>query len=120
MDINLQEDELVRNPLPITRHCKVIEKEDGQYIHYIFKDLDDDSYYLVTQYPNWNQKVINIGEEGYLTFYLIIAGKSCWYDSKETLDFTPYKYTHLALVRFVKDSSKIIKKDNENYLFKVV
>ncbi len=30
--------------------------------------------------------------------------------------YTPYNYTHLALVKFIKDNSNIIKKDKDNKL----
>ena len=111
------------NPVPITIKAKVIEKEDGNYKNYIFADLDSPGdYYLITQYPNWEQKTINIDDIGYLTFYIIIAGKSKYFENKniEIPSFSYYKYTHLALVKFIKTTSDIVKKEGEKFKIKIV
>lgn len=108
------------HPTPITARVEVVEKEEGLYSTYIFKDLDlENEYYMIIKYPNWNQGPINIGDIGYVTYYIIIAGVSKWYvNSGENIKevYTPYNYTHLALVKFIKDNSNIIKKDKDNKL----
>ena len=84
------------HPTPITARVEVVEKEEGLYSTYIFKDLDLENEY-----------------------YIIIAGVSKWYvNSGENVKevYTPYNYTHLALVKFIKDNSNIIKKDKDNKL----
>lgn len=110
--------DIYEHPTPITARVEVVEKEEGQYSTYIFKDLDlENEYYMITKYPNWNQGPINVGDTGYVTYYIIVAGVSKWYsgignNSKEV--YVPYNYTHLALVKFIKDSNEIIKKDKNN------
>lgn len=105
-------------PTPITAKVQLVEKEESLYSTYVFKDLDlENEYYMITKYPNWNQGPINIGDVGYVTYYIIIAGVTKWYtnsgeNTKEV--YTPYNYTHLALVKFIKDNSQIIKKDKDD------
>ena len=50
-------------------------------------------------FPNWNQRPIKIGDEGYLQIKYISAGKDTWFDGK---DFIPYKYTNIQFLKFTK------------------
>ena len=113
-------------PTPLTIRVQVLEKEEGQYISYIVVNLDGEGegeYLLVTQYPNWKQKPIKIGDVGYLTYYYIVAGVSNWYNDQaisQDYAFIPYKYTQNVLVKFIPDTSEIIKKDTDkNFKIKI-
>lgn len=115
-----KDDVIESTPLPCTVRVQLLEKENGYYTIYVFGDLDKEGeYYMVTRYPNWIQKEIEIGDIGYLTFYLIIAGKTKWYCKEESNKepdkeiFIPYNYTHMAFVKFIKDNNGVIKKDND-------
>lgn len=116
---------LESTPMPCTVRAQLLEKEDGYYTTYVFADLDvEGEYYMVTKYPNWIQKEINIGDIGYLTFCLIVAGKSKWYykegSTEEKEMFVPYNYTHIAFVKFIKDSNEIIKRKDNDFKIKVI
>lgn len=102
-------------PIPITAKVEVVEKEEGLYSTYIFKDLDiDNEYYMITKYPNWYQGPINIGDKGYVTYYIILAGITKWYNNdNDNNNFIPYNYTHLALVKFIKDNNIIKDKEDK-------
>lgn len=97
----------------VTIHGKLIAKEHdlGGYITYVFKDLDNNtfghSYLMVTRWPNWQHKNVEIGDIGYLTYKEVIAGVDKWWDGS---NFIPYNYTNLIFIKFVKkvDNSKDI------------
>lgn len=56
-------------------------KEDpGGYIQYVFKNLTDGSYEMVTVLPNWERPILKVGEKGYLKLKEVIAGQDTWYD----------------------------------------
>ena len=89
----------------ITLHAKllVICPEELGYRTLIFEDLEykdsDFKYITCVLFPNWNQRPIKIGDEGYLQIKYISAGKDTWFDGK---DFIPYKYTNLQFLKFTK------------------
>ena len=69
----------------------------------IFRNLEetrwDIKYKMVTRCPNWNHRVIQVGEEGYLTYDDYEAGKSQWFDGK---DFHYYRYTMSQFIKFIE------------------
>ena len=73
------------------------------YTTYVFRNLEetrwDIKYKMVTRCPNWNHRVIQIGEEGYLTYDDYEAGKSQWFDGK---DFHFYRYTMSQFIKFIE------------------
>lgn len=83
-------------------HAKLItyREELGGYIMYVFQNLDTNLYEMCTRLPNWETPVLQIGDEGFLKFDEVIAGKDTWYDSN--LDsFVPYRYTKVYFIDFV-------------------
>lgn len=86
----------------------------GGYINYVFKNLESDSwdnkYILCTQYPNWDQSPLKVGDIGYLTYTEIIGGTS--YYSIKDRDTKIYGYTHNRFDRFIQeretDDNKIV------------
>ena len=97
----------------ITIEARLIsfECDTGGYINYIFENLNctnwDNQFKLVTRYPNWEHRSLKIGEEGFLTYNMVEAGISNWYN-KNTGKMTPYKYTTCEFIKF------IIKKQNQD------
>lgn len=91
----------------MTIFCELVAKEVDleNYITYVFKNLEDDSfgkkYIMCTQFKNWDHRQINIGEQGFLEFKEVIAGKDSWYD-KYTDMFIPYNCTNIIFIKFVQ------------------
>lgn len=89
----------------MTLLCELVAKETdvSNYTNYVFKCLDEDyacytKYLMVTRFPNWNHRKINIGEIGYLSFFEIIAGESKWYDGNNMI---PYRYSFIQFIKFI-------------------
>ena len=80
--------------------------------------LNDQEIIDATLYPNWATSLPEIGEEGYLTYSEVIAGKSKWFSGD---NYIPYNYTHRHLVRWIKKSDEIIKKQHyeKTTIFKI-
>ena len=74
------------------------------YVVYVFKCLDEEvikesPYLMCTRFPNWDHRVIDIGEVGYLNFKERLAGIDKWFDGK---DFIPYRYDDVQFIRFIE------------------
>lgn len=111
-------DIFLENPPQITVEAICMEKSEGMYRVFIFKDLNDQEIIDATLYPNWATSLPEIGEEGYLTYSEVIAGKSKWFSGD---NYIPYNYTHRHLVRWIKKSDEIIKKQHyeKTTIFKI-
>lgn len=79
--------------------------DTNNYIIYVFLILDNDDikrfgtkYLMCTQYPNWDHRKLNIGEEGYLFCEEIIRGVTEWYDGQK---FVPHNYDHFHFIKFI-------------------
>lgn len=83
------------------------------YVTYVFECLDeeilkDTKYVMCTRYPNWNHRMIDIDEVGYLNFFEIRAGVDKWFDGEKMI---PYNYSGIQFDKFVskeKDKNKYI------------
>lgn len=95
----------------MTIKCQLIAQECdiGGYIIYVFKNLDKapfgHNYIMVTRWPNWEHRSLELGEIGYLNYREVVAGVDTWYDGT---NFIPYNYTNIIFIKFVKeqDNSK--------------
>ena len=90
----------------MTRLAELLAKSiDVQgYVVYVFKCLDEgiikeSPYLMCTRFPNWDHRVIDIGEVGYLNFKERLAGIDKWFDGK---DFIPYRYDDVQFIRFIE------------------
>lgn len=86
----------------------VARADDGLgYINYVFEDLEyvdhDFQYTLCVRFPNWNQGVINVGDEGFVNVRYVKGGEDTWYDGKELI---PYKYTNVIFLKFIPIKQK--------------
>ena len=89
------------------------ESDIAGYITYVFECLDkeiDTKYIMCTRYPNWNHRVIDIGEVGYLNSCEIRAGVDQWFDGEKMI---PYNYNGIQFNKFV---SKPREKDKNEYI----
>ena len=94
---------------------RLVAKEEDTcgYVTYVFECLDKEiikntKYIMCTRYPNWNHRVINIGEVGYLNFFEIIAGVDKWFDGEKMI---PYNYNGIQFHRFVSKPEDKIKNE---------
>lgn len=92
-----------------TTLCKLIEIECdiSNYITYVFKILDSDEanflgslYVMCVRYPNWDHRMLNKGEFGYLTYNIVAAGIDTWGQ-----ECTPYKYSAIQFIKFVDEKN---------------
>lgn len=72
------------------------------YITYVFKYLDNSSedsrYIMCVRYPNWDHRMLKIGEKGFLSFLEIKAGEDKWFNGKEMI---PYNYSTVQFLKFI-------------------
>ena len=85
------------------------------YVTYVFECLDEEilkatKYVMCTRYPNWNHRMIDIDEVGYLNFFEIRAGVDKWFDGEKMI---PYNYSGIQFDKFV---SKPKEKDKNKYI----
>lgn len=73
----------------------------GDYKVYVFKDLDTEMYHMITELPNWQLPEMNIGDEGFITYIIVIGGVTRWYDFRNTGELLKHKYSGLYFVDFV-------------------
>lgn len=80
------------------------------YTTYVFQNLDGvsflDKYIMVTRWPRWEHRNLDIGEIGYLTYKEVIAGKDTWWDGNQ---FIPYNYTNIVFIKFIKEKDDLNK-----------
>lgn len=74
----------------ITRVFEITDEEDKKRVN--------SKYVMCVQFPNWDQRLLSIGEEGYLSYQEILAGVTTWYNGKE---FIPYRYNMVQFIKFV-------------------
>lgn len=72
------------------------------YINYVFENLEAtdalSKYIMCTQFPNWEQKTINVGDEGFVSVRYVRAGLDTWFNGQE---YIPYKNTDVHFLKFV-------------------
>lgn len=88
----------------ITSYVKLVAKhtDSFNYTTYVFENFDTtnytNKYIMCVQFPNWEQDVININDEGYVHFRFVQAGIDKWYNGS---DFNTYRYTNYIFIKFV-------------------
>lgn len=95
--------------------AELVAKESDTlgYTTYVFKCLDEEiikstKYIMCTRYPNWNHRIIQIGEVGYLNFEEVRAGIDKWFDGSNMI---PYNYNAVQFIKFIQ------KTNSDNYEF---
>ena len=91
------------------------ETDTLDYTTYVFEVLDIDEinrlgykYIMCTRWPNWNHRELSNGEEGYLHYFIILAGVDKWFDGKE---FIPYKCSTYQFDKFISKQPKFTNKN---------
>ena len=96
----------MQNRVVIKAKLQTLRK--GDYTVYVFKSVDKvDEYVMVTKLPNWGFDHLKIGDEGFLSYDVVIAGETTWYDHKNTKDKLAYRYTGNYFVDFVSLTNEV-------------
>jgi len=81
------------------------EKDALGYQTLVFENLDNknfgERYIMLVVFPNWEDKIPELHDIGYLTYRFVEEGKDSWYDN-ENKKFIPYNYTNFIYMKFVK------------------
>lgn len=90
----------------IVIHAQLItyRNDFGDYTIYVFKNLEDNTFEMMTRLPRWEAPIINIGDTGFVKFKEVLAGKDTWYD-KNTGKEVPYYYDGIYFIDFVLDKN---------------
>lgn len=95
-------------------NCEVVAKEQDVlgYQTLVFKNLENNcpfghKYCMNVVFPNWESRIPDIGEIGYVEYDEVKAGEDTYYD--RNLDsIVKYNFSNLIFKKFVK------KVDNSN------
>lgn len=88
--------------------AKLLEKSEDLfgYVTYVFEILEEEEikscnckYLMCVRYPNWDHRILDKGEVGYLKYNEVRAGLDTWYDGNT---FVPYKYDDIQFLKFIK------------------
>lgn len=79
------------------------------YITYVFECLEEymikqTKYIMTTRWPNWEHRLIEINEIGYLNFKEIRAGIDTWWDGTQMV---PFKYDTVQFIKFVEKPEQV-------------
>lgn len=91
-------------PFQETIYCQLVayrEEPDG-YVIYVFRNLIEGDYHMVTKLPNWELPFIRIGDKGFMQYMEAVAGEDTWYDSVKGKNI-PYRYDGSYMVNFVHE-----------------
>lgn len=98
--------------------CKLIARENDvfDYSTLVFKVLENNcpfghSYCMVTVFPNWQSRIPDINEIGYLEYDEVIGGVDTYYD-RCTDAIVKYNFSNLIFKRFIKEQDN----SNENII----
>jgi hypothetical protein len=82
------------------------------YTTYVFACQDElineSKYIMCTRFPNWDHRIIELGEIGYLKFLEVRAGVDTWFDGNKMV---PYRYNDLHFIKFVEKPRRISQKE---------
>lgn len=92
-----------------TFHAKMVAKQDDFYPIFVFQNLDEKEnslfkYLAVTLLPNWNGRIPEIGEIGFLSCEYVDAGEE--YYQRSTGSREQYQYTSCYFLNFIKEQEK--------------
>ena len=66
----------------ITIFSQLVAKRPGTYTVYVFKNLDTNEYITCTKCFNWSTPDIDVGQQGFLTYKFVRAGKDSWFNKE--------------------------------------
>lgn len=94
--------------------CQLIAKEDDilDYHTLVFKNLEDSQfghkYVMTTVFRNWQCRIPEIGEKGYLMYDEVTAGIDTYYN-RDTESIIKYNFSNLIFKKFVKEQDNLNK-----------
>lgn len=97
-----------------TIKCQLVASECDllDYHTLVFKNLENcpfgHTYCMVTVFPNWESRIPDIGEIGYLMYDEVEGGIDTYYDRNKN-EIVRYNFSNLIFKKFVKE-----KQDNSN------
>lgn len=95
-------------------YCKVLEVINNPlgYIDYVVESLDKSQekilitkYLIVTQFPNWDHRLLDKGEIGYLQYKEISPGIDKWFDGESFQDYK--SFDGWQFIKFIRKSEEI-------------
>lgn len=93
-----------------TLKCQLIAREDDilDYHILVFKTLEENCpfghlYNMVTVFPNWEARIPQLGEIGYLEYDEVIGGIDTYYD-RVSDSIVKYNFSNLVFKKFVKET----------------
>ena len=94
--------------ITISAKLKAKQIDSFGYITYVFESLEfvdfKYKYIMCVQFPNWNQKEIEVQAKGYVSVRYVKEGISQWYDGEK---MNAYKNTNVVFLKFVKEPEKL-------------
>ncbi len=83
-----------------------VNEDFAGYTTYVFRNLESEDIYtkyiMCTRFPNWECRILNVGDRGYLSFKENIAGVDKWYNpSNNTMNY--YNYSCVQFIKFVDE-----------------
>lgn len=94
----------------ITIYCKIKAIDEGQYTLIVVEDLkrdynDDLKYVTVVKLPNWDSKIFQVDDVGFLQFESVIGGETMYFN-RNTSELDTYIYTNNYFLNFIKERDK--------------
>lgn len=95
--------------------AQLVTKEENiqNYSTYVFELLEKEEidrlntkYIMCTRFPNWDHRILEVNEKGYLNFREVIAGQDKWFDG---LKMIPYYYSGIHFIKFVEKKENVDK-----------
>lgn len=68
---------------------------------------------MCVRFPNWEHRTLSLGEVGYLSYKVIIAGVDQWFDGNDL------KYYRYSMVQFIKFVSRPVSKKH-SYTLQII
>lgn len=79
-----------------------LREDVGGYTVYVFQNLTNGAYEMLTRLPRWESPILKIGDVGFLKYNEVIAGEDTWYNPS-TGQRVPYRFTGVYFVDFVHE-----------------
>ena len=101
------------SPFTETIYCQVkaVRESAEGYVTYVFRNLMDGTYRMVTKLPNWSIPHLAVGDKGYMKYVEALAGQDTWYD-RDSEKYVTYRYDGQYLVDWIFSAYEKDEKGN--------
>ena len=86
--------------MTITELGTLVAKKDGLYTLYVFQLDKTKEYIMCTKLPNWDVPNIAMGDRGFFSYTIAIAGEK--YYNPKTDEIVKYNYTNIYFTNFIE------------------